>query len=124
MICFSKTDKSGTTCPTFTFSKRRENVFSGTTFRKIFQPLFFTIFLIAVALAIFPVYVVSLYPASNLSIVKGMILLLHFFKAFKYSIPNILLGEERTFENFLISFNYISKAFSRALGKDIPLCSS
>ena len=99
-------------------------VFDGISFSKILNPLFLKMFLIAVLLAILPVNLMSLWYASNLGIEIGVIILLYFFKAFKYSIPKILLGEERIFTYFRISFKYIINAFSRAFGKDIPLCNS
>ena len=47
-----------------------------------------------------------------------------FFKAFKYSIPKILFGEESTLANLLILPRYIIKAFSLALGKETPVDNS
>ena len=44
--------------------------------------------------------------------------------AFKYSIAKILFGDERTFADFLILFKYIKRAFSLALGKEIPFDNS
>ena len=41
-----------------------------------------------------------------------------------YSIPKILFGEDKIFAYLLISFKYISTAFSRALGNDTPFDNS
>ena len=50
-----------------------------------------------------------LYSLSSRFIVRGMILLLCFFKAFKYSTPKILLELFKILESFLVLPKYFDK---------------
>ena len=54
----------------------------------------------------------------------GVIVLLVFLIAFKYSIPSILFEPESTLAYRFISFRYIIKAFSLAFGKECPFFNS
>ena len=80
--------------------------------------------LMAVALAKLFLTSNSLYPTFILLIAIGFIVLFNLFKALIYSIAKILFGLDKILEYFIISFKYISKAFSLAFGKDRPLESS
>ena len=89
-----------------------------------FSSLVKSIFLIAVALANSSTIYLSLYNTFSLFIPIGVIVLLVFLNAFKYSIPKILFEPDITLAYLLISFKYISKAFSLAFGKELPFCNS